>query len=190
MRLVGQPRIELLYKQNNLIIPVSKSDFRILHGLLERLGVIDLNKDYEVSISPKKKKRSLSANAYMWELCGKLADKLSGEMPVLKEDVYRQAIREVGVWQDDEVEPSKVKWRCTAWSELGTGWVSERVDFSADGSREVIRFYYGSSRYNQKQMSRLIDYIVEECKIQGIETMTPNELEELKQKWGAVRGKP
>lgn len=127
----------------------------------------------------------------MWELCDKLAQKLSDEhTSYTKEEIYRDAIREVGVWQDDEVEPAKVKWRSTAWSELGTGWISERVDFTADGKREVIRFYYGSSRYNQKQMSRLIDCIVEECKQQGIETMTPNELEELKQKWGAVHGKP
>ena len=34
----------------------------------------------------------------------------------------------------------------------------------------------GSSDYDTAQMSRLIEIIVEECKTQGIETLTPEEL--------------
>ena len=33
-------------------------------------------------------------------------------------------------------------------------------------------------------MSILIDGVVDECKAQGIDTMTPAEIEELKQRWG------
>lgn len=128
--------------------------------------------------------RSLEANRYMWALCGKLAEKLSNEGEhYTKDDIYRKAIRESGVWCDDEVEPEKVAWRSAAWSQIGTGWFSERVDFSADGERELIRFYYGSSRYNTKQMSRLIDGIVQDCKAEGIETKTPAQIAELLSLW-------
>jgi hypothetical protein len=38
--------------------------------------------------------------------------------------------------------------------------------------------------YDTRQMSILIDGVVAECKEQGIETMTPAEIDELKQRWG------
>ena len=43
--------------------------------------------------------------------------------------------------------------------------------------------WYGSSVYDSKEMSKLVDNIVEECKTQNIETMTPAELEILKEAW-------
>lgn len=138
-----------------------------------------------IKIGKFREKRSLDANAYMWLLCGKLAEKLSDKKTkYTKEDIYREAIKEVGVWQDDEIEPERVKWRCAAWQQIGTGWLTERVDFTADGSKEIIRFYYGSSQYNKKQMGRLIDNIVQDCQAVGIETKTPEELARLKSLWG------
>ena len=55
------------------------------------------------------------------------------------------------------------------------------------GDREAIQLqvFYGSSSYNSAEMARLIDGLVYECKLQGIETMTPTELEELNKKWEA-----
>ena len=47
-----------------------------------------------------------------------------------------------------------------------------------------IRFFWGSSKYDTANMSRLIDGIISECKEQGIETLPPEELERLKQQWG------
>ena len=44
-------------------------------------------------------------------------------------------------------------------------------------------FYRGSSVYDNAQMSRLIENIVQDCKAVGIETLTPSELERLKEGW-------
>ena len=137
-----------------------------------------------VEIDEYREKRSLDANRYMWLLCGKLAEVMSKEGELYsKEDIYRKAIKESGVWCDDEVDPDKVAWRCAAWKQIGTGWFSERVDFTADGEKEVIRFYYGSSRYNSAQMSRLIDNIVHDCQAAGVETKTPAQIAELLSLW-------
>ena len=46
-----------------------------------------------------------------------------------------------------------------------------------------VTLYYGSSTYDTRQMSRLIDLVVQDCKEQGIETMTPFELDALKERW-------
>ena len=138
-----------------------------------------------IEIEKYREKRSLNANSYFWLLCGKLAEKLSDEkVKHTKEEIYRNAIKEIGVWYDDEIEPDKVKWRCTAWGLIGLGWFTERVDFTADGEKEVIRFYYGSSRYNKQQMSRLINNIVQDCEAVGIQTKTPAEIANLISLWG------
>lgn len=52
-----------------------------------------------------------------------------------------------------------------------------------DGYTNVIA-WYGSSVYNSKEMSRLVDNIVEECKEHNIETLLPQELESMKASWG------
>ena len=67
---------------------------------------------------------------------------------------------------------------------LGTGWVTEQVDYGPDGDHLVIRLYYGSSTYNTKQMSRLLDAVIADCKEQGIDVATPAELALLKEEWG------
>lgn len=51
----------------------------------------DDSKPLEVEIRRKRKKRSLSANAYCWVLCQKIAERIRF---LTKEDVYRHAHRE------------------------------------------------------------------------------------------------
>ena len=70
-----------------------------------------------------------------------------------------------------------------AWSKLGTGWPTEQVDFTPDGESVIVRAYYGSSQYNTKQMARLIDAVVEDCKSLEIETLPPDKLAAMKEEW-------
>lgn len=58
-------------------------------------------------------------------------------------------------------------------------------DFGSITQLEAIRdiCYYGSSTYDTKQMARLIDLVVEDCKQQGIETLPPEELERMALEW-------
>ena len=58
-------------------------------------------KDFDVDIEIKKhrKMRSNEANKYCWVLCEKIAQQLSKEnVRYTKLDIYRDAIREIGVW--------------------------------------------------------------------------------------------
>lgn len=127
--------------------------------------------------------RTKDANRYFWALCEKLAENQN----ITKIEVYLNSIRDVGVFYDDEIEPEKVQRRRKAWEMIGTGWLTERVDFSADGNKEVIRFYYGSSSYNKKQMKRLIDNVIQDCQAVGIETRTPEQIANLISLWEAVK---
>ena len=128
-----------------------------------------------VDVKKHHRKRSLNANAYAWVLIDKLAQKLG----LRKEDVYRAAIRDIGGVSNIVTMPSTaVEAFRLGWSTNGIGWQTEVVGKDTDGCATVI-IYYGSSTYNTQQMSQLIDILIEECKEQGIETMTPEELERL-----------
>jgi hypothetical protein len=49
-----------------------------------------------------------------------------------------------------------------------------------------VRSYLSSSDYDTAQMSQLIVLVVADCKENGIETMTPRELDALVSRWGEV----
>ena len=123
-------------------------------------------------------KRSLDANAYLWVLCDRIADAIH----ISKEEVYRQAIRHVGVWHDGAYAQKDVPQIMRIWSSNGIGWFVDVFDSKLIGCRR-LRFYHGSSLYDSKQMSRLIDYIVDEAKNLGIDTATPDEIARMKATW-------
>lgn len=143
------------------------------------------NEDIDIEIKKHRKKRSLDANAYMWILCEKLALKVSEDRTLhTKEDVYRESIRQVGVFKNfSGLSPGDARTLRHAWEMLGTGWITEQVDYMPDGENVIVRCYYGSSTYNTKQMSRLIDNLIQDCKALGIETDTPEEVERIKSLW-------
>lgn len=128
-------------------------------------------------IKEYKKKRSLNANSYCWVLLQKLADKLN----TTKEELYRKYIKEKGIFRAITIDNQAVSTFIHLWEEKGLGWICEVLN-KGETSTELIA-YYGTSSYNTSQMAHYVDYIVEECKLQGIETMTPEELEGLKKSW-------
>lgn len=137
-------------------------------------------KKYVAEIKEYRKKRSLDSNNYFWQLCDQIASKLNRT----KEDIYIDYIKSVGVFKDFHLSREEAPTFRTAWSMLGTGWPTEEVDYQQDGDGVVIRAYYGSSRYNTKQMSRIIDMAVQDAKALGIETLTPDELARMNLEWG------
>lgn len=132
-----------------------------------------------IKLAKWRQKRSLDANAYFWILADKLAQRLN----IPKEDIYRNAIKEIGgnceivCVKNEAVEKLKIGWQ------HGIGWLTDTFPSKLDGCTNVI-LYYGSSTYNTEQMSRLINNIVEECKAQGIETKTPQQIDEMLSLWG------
>lgn len=61
-----------------------------------------------------------------------------------------------------------------------------RIDTRTIGKKEFDCYMRikGSSEMDTKEMAHFIDGIVFECKQLGIETMTPNDLQQLKEQWG------
>lgn len=142
---------------------------------------VSVNGPWEVSLKEKKKRRSLDANAYCWVLLDKLAYALNKP----KTEIYRAYIREIGGNSETVCVVDKAAERLkTIWEARGIGWQTDTMPSKIEGCTVMI-LYYGSSEYDTAQMSRLINLIVEDCKEQGIETMTPAELSALMDRWEA-----
>ena len=120
-------------------------------------------------------RRSLDANAYLWVLLGQMADVLHTD----KWDIYLEMLSRYGVFTHVIVKPEAVDRIKSEWRA-----VTELGEVTVNGKTGVqLQCYYGSSVYDTKEMSRLIDGVVDECKELGIETATPDELARMKREW-------
>ena len=131
----------------------------------------------EYDIEPHKEKRSLSANAYFW----KLADELASVLKITKEEVYKRAIYHVGKFQILEaVSEESAQSFCKHWCMNGLGWYA----YCDKIKPKTIYMYYGSSVYNSDEFGRLIDFVADECRRQGIETRPQEEVDAMLKEWG------
>ena len=146
------------------------------------MSIVRSHKDklYDLEVKEHRKKRSLDANAYAWVLINKLAE----VMRIPPVDVYRQAIQDIS--GNSEILPIKedaVEQFKQAWQHNGIGWLCRDMGKSKLPGYRNLMVYYGSSVYNSRQMSDLIDHLVQDCKALDIETMTPDKLSLLMEEW-------
>ena len=119
-----------------------------------------------------KKKRSLEQNAYMWAMCTEIASALG----ITKDEVYRRNIREGGEYTPMPIRNDAVEAFQKIWSAHGTGWFCDVVDNSKLPGYKLVFAYHGSSIYDSKQMSLLIDRIKADAESAGI-TLSVGEFE-------------
>ena len=117
-----------------------------------------------------RKKRSLDANAYFWVLVGKIADKLRAS----KDEIYFEMLKKYGQSITVTVRAGLDLSRAgLKYYELFKDGISAGKPF------EAYRVFIGSSQYDTREMSVLIDGVVQEAKELGIETLTQLELAEI-----------
>lgn len=143
------------------------------------------DKKYTLEIKRSYPRRSKDANAYLWTLCGLLAEEMSRDGDIVtRDDVYRRHVRECEI--EDTFEQITVPRRAAellqqSWPLNGIAWMVDLVENVGD--IVTVRLYYGSRTYNSKQMHQLIDSVVQECEQLGIETMPPEKLASLIDDW-------
>ena len=137
----------------------------IIQWLFEQQGT---DKLYE--IKEKKSKRSLTANAYYWSLLNQLA----GVLRLDNEKLHFMMLKRYGVHELISVKSDiNIK---------GYFKYSEVVGKSELDGKEFThyRIFKGSSQMDSKEFAVLLDGLIEECKEQGIPTLTPDEVAKLK----------
>lgn len=173
---VTDPRVVQEYRSGARISFAIPSDQLTAAKLLA-----DELREGEISLECKKwrQRRSLDANAYLWVLIDKIAEKTRQK----KSDIYRHAIKEIpGVSTIVCVQNKAKEALKQGWESRGLGWQTDELDSKLEGCTKLV-LYYGSSTYDTSQMSMLIDSIVDDAKELGIETLTPYELEGMKAQW-------
>lgn len=144
-------------------------------------GGIDELRDKTLSVEVKqwRERRSLEANAYAWVMIDKIAEATKQG----RTEVYRSYIREVPGNSQLVCVPTKAVSRLIqGWNHNGLGWITDTMPSKLPDCTNV-QLYYGSSTYDTKQMSALIDLIIQDAKALNIETLTPMELERMKEEW-------
>lgn len=150
-------------------------------GSIESLEQI---KDDKLSVEIKKwrKKRSLDANAYCWLLCDRIAKELSKDGTIhKKEEIYQDTIMQIGTFEPFIVQENGLDKFKRIWQNQGLGFVVQEVSRKDKCVR--VNCYYGSSTYDSKEMSLLIELLVDTAKSLNIETMPKQELESLLRSW-------
>lgn len=156
----SKPKIALLLNGKiEITFTAPKSVLRAFDGLPD--------KPIAVTVKEYREKRSLSQNAYLWLLCGKLSEKLTRS----KEDIYKDFVKDYGVYEILPVKNAAVESFIYRWSKNGLGWFTEDLGESKLSGYTKLIAYYGSSTYNSKEMQRLLNAVIQECEGQGIPVM-------------------
>lgn len=149
------------------------------------LQEVDKLKDKKLSIKAVqyREKRSLTANAYYWQLLSKLAEAVGTSKPYMHNRMLRRygqtAVLDgktvfLVIPDTDEAENNAME--AETFHIKPTSQVKEGKDGVMYRTYTMLR---GSSEYNSLEMSKLIDGLVSECKEQNIETLPPEELKRM-----------
>lgn len=144
--------------------------------------LLEQDKEKQFELKEYYEKRSLNANGYCWVLCDKIAKEMSKDGQVItKEIVYQDAIKQIGVFEPMIIEEKAFDKFKRIWSNQGLGYLIQEVSRKDKCIR--VNAYYGSSSYDSKEMSLLIQLLVELAQSMNIETKTQSEINSLLENW-------
>lgn len=127
-----------------------------------------------IEVKQYREKRSLNANAYAWKLIGEIADITRSS----KEEVYLLMLKRYG-------QSEIISVLAHIPIDQYIKYCEEAGESSLNGKLfKHYKVYKGSSEFDTREMSILIDGIVSEAKDLGIQTETPNQIAEMKARWG------
>lgn len=149
------------------------------------MGQQDKDKQWDLTEHKDAKKRSLDSNAYFHVLCDKLRQKLGmslarcknhliadyGQIEYIDEECTEPMIYKTNAPEDYMMELETLHTKCV------------KVTEEKGKTVYFYRVYRGSHTYNTTEMARLIEGTVSECKEQGIETETPDEIARMQALW-------
>ena len=146
--------------------------------------LIEQAKDKQFELKEYRPKRSLNANSYCWILCDKIAKEMNkdnGEI-FIKEDIYKDAITQIGTFEPLIVQERTFQTFKRIWENQGLGFIVQEVGRKDNCIK--VHCYYGSSTYDSKEMSLLIQLLVNLAKSYNIETKSQQEIGSLLDSWG------
>ncbi len=120
-------------------------------------------------------KRSLDANGLLWVCLGQIAEVLRTD----KWNVYLQMLKRYGKYTYICVKPNVVDAVKAQWREC------EVVGETTINGKEAVQMlcYFGSSTYNTKEFSVLLEGVISEMREMGLQTPASQEMERALKQW-------
>lgn len=141
-------------------------------------AAVSNEKTLEVNITVKRKKRSLTANSALWAMLQDLA-------VVLKTsawELYLDTLRRYGFCEDIAIlEEAAPRLAAVYRIVEPTGDV---IYDSGYGKLIVYRCWRGSSTYNSKEFSHLLDMVIQDAKENGVDFISEADKALLLEEWG------
>lgn len=138
------------------------------------------DKDLNLEIKQHRNHRSKDANALLWECIGRLAMALRAD----KWDIYLLMLKRYGQYTYIVVPPNAVDMVARQWRECEV--IGDININGRDGVQMLC--YYGSSTYNTKQFSILLDGVISEMKEIGLTAPTSEEMRRSIEEWEKMHG--
>lgn len=141
------------------------------------INEVDKLKGSKLSIKAVKyrQKRSLDANGLLWHCLGEIALSLHAD----KWDIYLQMLKRYGKYTYICVKPNMVDSVRSQWRE------SEVIgEVNINGSEAVqMLCYFGSSTYNTKEFSVLLEGVISEMQEMGLATPLSQDMKRALEEW-------
>ena len=134
------------------------------------------DKVYSCEIKEFKAKRTRDANAALWEMLSKMAAALH----TTKDELYLEVLERYGVFTHVVVKPNvadRVKQEWKTVRELGEVTINGKVGVQ-------LQCFFGSSTYNSKEFSTLLEGVIQEAKEIGIDFISREEQARMIAEWG------
>lgn len=141
-------------------------------------------RELEVDLKQYREKRSLDSNAYFHVLCDKLRQALGIPMAECKNHL----IASYGQVEYIGDEQAVIKTNIEPEEMLKNEYLHTFLIKVAEDGVYFYRVYRGTHTYDTAEMAALIKGTVEECKAQGIDTATPEEIARMNALWGEKHG--
>ncbi len=160
------------WQTDNFIVSIAVNE-KISQEMVEEMQNCKLS----VILKKFKQKRSLDANAMLWACLSDIAKAMNP--PVDKWKIYLRMLREYGKYTYICVKPNVVEAVKAQWRE------TEVVgDIDINGKKAVqMLCYFGSSTYDTKEFSVLLDGVISEMKEMGLPTPTSKEMQKALELW-------
>lgn len=170
-------------------VEFGKVDLKItLDGLKDALRCAeDLSKlvgsEVDFDVKKHRERRSLNANNYFYQLVGKLAEATDSS----KDEIHNLMLGRYGQYMKDKdgnivfcLYPADIDYRNLTDVHLKPTGHTEQKNITY----EWFAVMRGSHTYDSREMSKLIDGVVSECKELGIETLSEDELKRMVASYG------
>ena len=159
------------FKTNKPILMLEVNERKDFEQLVDDMKDKD---KLSVEIKQFRQHRSLNANAYAWLLIGQIADILRAG----KDEIYIKLLKRYG-------QSELISVLSHVPIENYVKYYEEAGESQLNGKMFThYRVYKGSSEFDTREMSIFIDGVVSEAKELGIQTETPNQIAEMKARWG------